>query len=485
MHDDDLRRRLRELADQASPRPGSEAPVVKRAGLRRRLTAAGAGLVLVAFVAGLAGATTMLGRGDPLDAAPGPRETEAESAYVDDEDGVSVVVPPGWQVAEGSLTPKLADPREILSLGTAPLLAGGKRCQNQPENALEAMTSVDAFVSIQERAGDGEAYPPRSKAFEDLEASPDQFEVCGKPPYVETYWIPFSDEGRNFYLLGAVGDGSDARREEMLRVIESLDFAPTEEESISACEGMEPPSTAVEYGLPLQPSSEGSNEVVPIVFPDGTTAELVYPAELSSDALTVPFDELRARPDPAGGPPGNMIRPQIVYGGVPEQYGIEGIVDCHQGPDGEPVPVWSSKDGDLIVRRFGKWHVVVFNRRSNLEAWARHLEGEVLDGGWLVLRGGSELPIGPENDPGDAPLLLYARDRIINLWPLDCAKRHKNEEPELSKVGRQSFVSYCLEDVQIEVHVQGPQEFVEAIFNGLQVRNVNRVHPLNKYALFP
>ena len=155
-------------------------------------------------------------------------EAFAGATYVDEEDRVSVHVPSGWHVAPRSLTPKLIDPKEILSMGTAPLPSGGDRCAQQPENALESMSEVDAFVSVQEAAADAN-HPPRPVSFQAAaQGSSDQFESCVALEDIETYWIPFSDEGRNFYLLAAVGTSSGLRKDEMWKVIESLDFSPTQ-----------------------------------------------------------------------------------------------------------------------------------------------------------------------------------------------------------------------------------------------------------------
>jgi len=42
-------------------------------------------------------------------------------------DGVRYSLPAGWQIARGSLTPHLSNPRQLLTVGTGPLPAGGER----------------------------------------------------------------------------------------------------------------------------------------------------------------------------------------------------------------------------------------------------------------------------------------------------------------------------------------------------------------------
>lgn len=153
-------------------------------------------------------------------------EAFAGTTYVDGKDKVSVHVPAGWHVELGSLTPNLDDPREILSLGTAPMPVGGDRCAHQPENALEAMGPSDAFVSVQERRGDA-SYPPRPGSFEEAaKAGGFDFDTCVELERLKAYWIPFNDDGRSFYLLAVVGDDAPGRGEQLWEVVESLDFSP-------------------------------------------------------------------------------------------------------------------------------------------------------------------------------------------------------------------------------------------------------------------
>ena len=84
--------------------------------------------------------------------------------------------------------------------------------------------------------------------------------------------------------------------------------------SMLGCRGDTPPRFGTENlgFIPGQARSEGGNEVLPIVFPDGSTAELVYPTDLQLDQLSV-------RPDLTGGAPGEMVRPQIYYGDSPSE----------------------------------------------------------------------------------------------------------------------------------------------------------------------
>src|ERR1700754_2740578 len=72
----------------------------------------------------------------------------------DAERGLSLRLPPGWERARRNLTPGLADPHEILSVGSyRPRYVSGSRCAipGCPLPALDDFGSDDVLISIQER----------------------------------------------------------------------------------------------------------------------------------------------------------------------------------------------------------------------------------------------------------------------------------------------------------------------------------------------
>lgn len=144
--------------------------------------------------------------------------------YIEDDPGLGVHVPEGWQVASQSLTPNLGDPREILSLGTAPMRPGGS-CAQQPVRALDALGPTDAFISIQERRSEA-GNPPRPRSFQaKLEDRFFNIELCTDADDFKPYWFAFNDAGRDFYLLAALGaDASAQRTRQFWEVLDSLDF---------------------------------------------------------------------------------------------------------------------------------------------------------------------------------------------------------------------------------------------------------------------
>jgi hypothetical protein len=143
-------------------------------------------------------------------------------------DGLRFTIPAGWHAARGSLTPHLTNPREVLTVGTGSLPAGG-RCAQFPSAALTAIRPTDALVTVQERLGSPRSFPARPRRFA-LPAVHDTSEAgaCAGPGASFTsYWFEFRDGGRGFHVLVAFGlSASPARRREALAVLDSLQITP-------------------------------------------------------------------------------------------------------------------------------------------------------------------------------------------------------------------------------------------------------------------
>lgn len=146
-------------------------------------------------------------------------------AYRDRELGLAVRYPQEWHRASERLTPHLADPKEVLSLGTFPLRPGGDRCSHMPVRALEDFGPEDAFVSIQERANPREReFLPRRvfRAPDDLHTG----RFCVPDEHRADEWLFFSDKGRGFYAIVALGtQASPETRDELVHVLNSLEFS--------------------------------------------------------------------------------------------------------------------------------------------------------------------------------------------------------------------------------------------------------------------
>jgi hypothetical protein len=161
---------------------------------------------------------------------PDPPPDSGWTTFHDREHGFSVRFPSTWHRATRPLTPHLTDPAEILALGTGRLpVNGADRCAQVPVAALRAASASDVVVAVFERRGDDRGFAPRDRPF--LLGAADESETgpCSglrRPPW-HSYWRSFTDSGRPFYLLAAVGRRATAeRRAQLQRVVDSLRFAP-------------------------------------------------------------------------------------------------------------------------------------------------------------------------------------------------------------------------------------------------------------------
>lgn len=138
--------------------------------------------------------------------------------------GLTVELPPGWSRAERSLTPHLADPVEVLSVGTFPLRYRPGGQNNMPSDAIEDMGPRDTLVSLQQRDSDGAGFrwsdfPPRPPRFGADFAGAER----GEWPERHAHWFTFSDGGRAFHALVVFGaETSPAQRDAGWAVLDSL-----------------------------------------------------------------------------------------------------------------------------------------------------------------------------------------------------------------------------------------------------------------------
>jgi len=233
---------------------------------------------------------------------------------------------------------------------------------------------------------------------------------------------------------------------------------------------------------------ESEVAVLPLVFTDGTTAELRYPPELDLARSGVwPRTSGALGKDSATGR--DLL---IIYGDAEEGLTAgTAPVACYQGADLGQVELWQSQDPDVrywLLFRFGAWTVALWDGNADRlmehrdrAAWARSLVGRETATGWLVLRGRRPLRLGAEHE-GDVQLQLGdLSPRAVLLWPVRCEPRR----PDLD-AGRSWFASYCLPNAPMRIHVHDSDgAFGRAVVQGLQVRNVRHAFPPGRYHIVP
>lgn len=159
------------------------------------------------------------------------------STYEDQADGLTMSFPSDWTMAAGNLTPNLINPKELVALGTYSLStnASSTLCPQFPAAALDAMGSSDAFISIlgSEPSANSRTHPfPARPAggfdrSSGVNLSTTDFPQClAHPLNGNGQWIAFSQAGRDFYVLVAIGTSAPASlRSDVYTILDSLQVA--------------------------------------------------------------------------------------------------------------------------------------------------------------------------------------------------------------------------------------------------------------------
>jgi hypothetical protein len=279
--------------------------------------------------------------------------------------------------------------------------------------------------------------------------------------------------------------------------------------------GPPPPATLPEGTVPCRPSvrpaatgkarfipparQRGGVTVLPLVFPDGTTAELRYPPALDLARLGVWPTTSGA----LGNDPGTGRDLLFSYGDAAGLTAGTAPVACYRGASRGQVELWRSRDSGIpywLLFRFGAWTVALWDGNaerllSHLEraAWARSLVGRETGSGWLLLRGRRPLKLGAEHE-GDVRLRLGdLNPRAVLLWPILC---QPSRRPGTTTIGghavdlevgpRLWFASWCLPDAPMAVHVYDSDgTFGRAVIEGLEVRAVRHAFRPDRYGIVP
>jgi hypothetical protein len=144
--------------------------------------------------------------------------------------GLSGALPSGWRLAPRTQTPRLDDPREIVTAATFAPGPALERCNHRPVAAIAAMGRTDALVTVQERGAaapvaDFPARPAHFAAAESPGIARTVQECLGGPLPARVSRQEFRDGTRAFHVLVALGpDASPATEAEALGVLDRLRF---------------------------------------------------------------------------------------------------------------------------------------------------------------------------------------------------------------------------------------------------------------------
>jgi hypothetical protein len=250
------------------------------------------------------------------------------------------------------------------------------------------------------------------------------------------------------------------------------------------------PSTVAPRPALFLPSTrrEGGRTVLPVTFPDGSAAELTYPADLDLAGMGLQPDvSILDRRDPAARSPLVFLRgspgPDVLEGAQPVQRAT--------ARSGRPVEIWQARPGSAVtpdqaywvVYRAGSWTVLApASDPTVAAAVARHLEARQASRGYVVVDaspplalshefgegGGVQLAIGDRN-PRPDQVDAGTRSRLILL----STTRPACHGGELSPSGESA--SKCLKAPgtrgTVLATISGDRRFVKAVFDGLEIRN--------------
>jgi hypothetical protein len=215
---------------------------------------------------------------------------------------------------------------------------------------------------------------------------------------------------------------------------------------------------------------EGDRVVMPVTFPDGTSAELVYPPELALESLSV-YPNTQA--DLGSGSCSSDLY-------ISTQEGSAGVSGS------EPVAVFPGVAGDVelwegdkahggywLVFKFGRWYVSAPCRRGpgdvTHEEWAASLSGHETTDGYLVLASEPPLELHPFRDVGGPALFMSGRDVIIELVAGSTNTGHDRDPSD-------GVVQWRFDEGHVRLYANAfskdAESILELLVDELRIRNV-------------
>jgi hypothetical protein len=237
------------------------------------------------------------------------------------------------------------------------------------------------------------------------------------------------------------------------------------------------PSARLATQPPFVPRTyrEGEKVVVPVTFPDGSTAEVVYPRALDLASRGVrPYTW--ALLDTSYGSVG---RDFVIDPGRLEDVWRGDPIREYEGADGTIVPLMRDEGGDgtdYLAFGFGSWTVSVYDypgggarlTEEERSLWARSLTGHETEDGFLVLDARPPLRLARAGEyPSPMQLWLGGPHGGVEIWPVErCSPKQRLERSA-------GYASWCDPVARMYLGVQGVKEFVDAVLaGGVRVRNV-------------
>jgi hypothetical protein len=217
---------------------------------------------------------------------------------------------------------------------------------------------------------------------------------------------------------------------------------------------------------------QGTEVVMPVIFPDGTRADLVYPAELDLASLNIQPNTQATVPRGDCGADLFISRDELAAG----VSGSEPLA-VYEGAAG-PVELWRgdrAHGGYWLIFTFGSWSVAALcsdgpeEGAEDQATWAASLRGEETPEGFLVLDAGPPLELHPYRDVGGPALFLSGSDVFIELVAGSENTAHDRDP-------RDGVVQWRFEAGHIRLYASAfskeGKDILEHLVEGLEFRNV-------------
>jgi hypothetical protein len=257
--------------------------------------------------------------------------------------------------------------------------------------------------------------------------------------------------------------------------------------------GSRPAACQDDLGLVPATHREDGQVALPLVFVDGTTAELVYPLELDIACLGVfPYGSGRLQGKSRTAGRGDAVARDfwIRLGELEDILALRNggkppaLRARYEGADGTDIGLWDlrTETADYLGFQFGRWAVLVYDyvdaaamTDAERASWAASFSGRETADGFLLLEGKGPLRLARAGEHAGPQLTFAAGEptRDLTLYPGRC-QPHPNQtlvvggkRVELSG----SFADWCLSD-SLRIHASGSREFIRTLIHGLAARNV-------------
>ncbi|WP_440105594.1 hypothetical protein [Streptosporangium sp. H16] len=218
---------------------------------------------------------------------------------------------------------------------------------------------------------------------------------------------------------------------------------------------------------------KGGREILDVVFPDGSAAEVSYPAELGLAGLGV-RPAMSGRLDGDTGPYRQLTVPSGGPAGVSRgQPMIRRLA--------KRVTLWhpmSPAEGEVLLFAFDPWFVALRDLKDGMPfeqrmLWARNLRGKVTKGGYLVLEATPPVRLATQGEILDGeplgPQLWFggARETLLVLAPVPGCDVASIELSVIEQ--RRRFSAETCQD-GVYVAASGERGHVERTMAGMTVR---------------